>query len=474
MKDLFDIAVIGSGPGGAITSCIFAESGFKTILFEDGASFPPDSEFSFSLDEIITKYRNGGVTSALGNPSVQYAEACCLGGGSEINSGLYHRIPKSILESWINDFSVESLTFKDLLPYFLQCENDLSISKLPYPAPLASLKLKQGAESLKWNCEEVPRWVKYTSNSNIVERQTMTATYIPRSLTAGTSLVDKTKVYKFKRSDKNWHIDAVQKIKSQSRKISVKAKNLFLCGGAIQTPYILRRNGVKKNIGNTLALHVTAKVVAEFPDEVNSAHMGVPVHQVKEFAPEWSLGCSISSPIHLANAMFDHPKYKNQILERWKHAAIYYVMITGKNNGKVRNIPGFNDPLVRCKISTEELVNLGKGMRQLCHLLFKAGANFIYPSIFGIDRLSSSDDISSIPVPLERNKSNLMTIHLTSSCPMGENKKICATDSFGKVWDTENLYINDASLLCTAPSVNPQGSVMAIAYRNAMRFVQNQ
>ncbi len=30
------------------------------------------------------------------------------------------------------------------------------------------------------------------------------------------------------------------------------------------------------------------KVVAEFPDEVNSAHMGVPVHQVKEFAPQWS------------------------------------------------------------------------------------------------------------------------------------------------------------------------------------------
>ncbi len=148
--------------------------------------------------------------------------------------------------------------------------------------------------------------------------------------------------------------------------------------------------------------------------------------------------------------MYDHPMYKNEILERWKHAAIYYVMITGKNNGKVRNIPGFNDPLVRCKVSTEELVNLGKGMRQLSHLLFKAGANFIYPSIFGMDRLCSADDISMIPVPLERNKSNLMTIHLTSSCPMGENQNICATNSFGKVWNTENLYVNDASLLCTS------------------------
>ncbi len=52
IKFLFDVAVIGSGPGGAITSCILSESGFKTILFEDGPSSPPDSEFTFSLEEI--------------------------------------------------------------------------------------------------------------------------------------------------------------------------------------------------------------------------------------------------------------------------------------------------------------------------------------------------------------------------------------------------------------------------------------
>ena len=54
-------------------------------------------------------------------------------------------------------------------------------------------------------------------------------------------------------------------------------------------------------------------------------------------------------------------------------------------------------------------------------------------------------------------------------------KKLSENDRI-KVYNkiTENLYVNDASLLCTAPSVNPQGSVMAIAYRNAMNFVQNQ
>jgi choline dehydrogenase-like flavoprotein len=63
-----------------------------------------------------------------------------------------------------------------------------------------------------------------------------------------------------------------------------------------------------------------------------------------------------------------------------------------------------------------------------------------------------------------------MTIHLFSSCVMGEARDVCAVDSFGKVHGQQNLFVNDASLLCTAPGVNPQGSIMAIARRNALHF----
>ena len=37
---------------------------------------------------------------------------------------------------------------------------------------------------------------------------------------------------------------------------------------------------------------------------------------------------------------------------------------------------------------------------------------------------------------------------------------------------TTNVHVNDASLLPDAPGVNPQGSVMAIAIRNARHFVE--
>jgi len=71
---------------------------------------------------------------------------------------------------------------------------------------------------------------------------------------------------------------------------------------------------------------------------------------------------------------------------------------------------------------------------------------------------------------LPRSALNLTTVHAFSSCPMGERVDRCATDSYGKVFNMENLYINDASLLPDSPGVNPQGSVMVFARRNALHF----
>jgi len=82
--------------------------------------------------------------------------------------------------------------------------------------------------------------------------------------------------------------------------------------------------------------------------------------------------------------------------------------------------------------------------------------------------------LKRVPEQLAVGKGNLMTIHLFSSCPMGEDRKRCATDSFGRVHGFPNLRISDASLLCTAPGVNPQGTIMALARRNALQFLGRQ
>ena len=110
------IVVVGSGPGGAITACLLAEAGREVLLVEEGDYLGLGSCRPFSLEEMVQKYRNGGQTVALGANKIAYVEGRCVGGGSEINSGLYHRTPPEILEAWRLQFQLEGVAEAELRP----------------------------------------------------------------------------------------------------------------------------------------------------------------------------------------------------------------------------------------------------------------------------------------------------------------------------------------------------------------------
>ncbi|HXP61715.1 MAG TPA: GMC family oxidoreductase [Dongiaceae bacterium] len=463
------IAVVGSGPGGAITACVLAEAGRDVLLIEEGPFCPLESCPPFSKSEMLRKYRNGGQTVALGANKVAYVEGCCVGGGSEINSGLYHRAPPEILEVWRRQFKVSALSEADLRPHFEACERELSVSLLPGAAPAASLKLHQGASRLGWKSFEVPRWFRQGPGKPPGgERQSMTRTFVPRLLAAGGKLLPQTRIQRLRRQAGQWLLEGRH---ADTGALRIEAETLFLCGGAVQTPALLRRSGITRNVGNALQVHPTVKIVARFPDPVNAADMGVPVHQVKEFAPRLSFGCSISSPPYLALGMIDHPSCASEVRQAWTCMANYYVMLAGQGSGTVRPLPGFRDPLVRYRLSEQDRRHLAEGLRKLAEVLFAGGALALYPGLVRGPRLLSPDDLRQLPEILPNGLARLVTVHLFSSCPMGEDLNRCATDSFGRVHGFPNLVVNDASLLCTAPGVNPQGSIMALARRNAIHFL---
>ena len=459
--------MIGSGPGGAITACLLAEAGRNVLLIEEGPFHPLESCAPFSLEEMLWKYRNGGQTVAMGRNKIAYVEGRCVGGGSEINSGLYHRTPPEILERWRKEFRVEALGENDLHPHFEAVERDLSVSLMAGAPPLASIRLQQGAARLGWKSLEVPRWFRYGHAASSGDRQSMSKTFIPRFLRAGGRLLPCARVERIRQDGSKWQMQARHKTGG----LRIEAETLFVCGGAVQTPALLRRSGISRNIGDSIRLHPTVKVVARFPDAVNSAEMGVPAHQVKEFAPRLSFGCSISTPPYVALAMIDHPPYETDVSAVWPHMANYYAMIASESRGTVRPIGRFRDPLVRYFLTENDRRVLADGFAKLAHLLFEAGATAVYPGLSGGPQLRCRDDIAKLPCVLPNGLASLMTIHLFSSCPMGEDKLRCATDSFGRIHGFHNLFIADASLLCTAPGVNPQGSIMAFARRNALHFL---
>lgn len=465
-----DVAVIGSGPGGAVTAMLCAQAGRKVMLIEEGDNLPLESAPHFSREELIQKYRNAGINVALGGTKVVYVEGRCVGGGSEVNRGLYHRTPDAVLERWRDDYAVRDLAPHDLTQHFEACEAIAQVQHLPGEAPLISSRLAQGAAHLGWNCVEVPRLYAYSppGGDSPGRKQSMTETFVPRFARAGGELVANSRVDRLRREGGKWRITTRD---SHSREVrEVSADYVFAACGAVHTPALLRRSGIKHRVGDSLRMHPMLKVIAVFDEEVNIPGELEPVHQIKQFDPRFSMGCSMSKRPALALAMASQQAHMADIDRDWRRMAIYYVQTTS-GKAKIRNLPWFRDPLVRVRMEGADLAELAEGLQRMCEVLFAAGAVRIYPCTPGLPVLHSPADIARLPPTLDPGCANPTTMHLFSSCPMGENLDRCAADSYGRVHGVEKLSIADASLLCSPTVVNPQASVMAVAHRNALHII---
>jgi choline dehydrogenase-like flavoprotein len=466
------IVVVGSGPGGAITAACLAEAGREVVLIEEGSNLPLDSAPHFSLEEMGQKYRNGGITVCMGNAKVAYVEGRVVGGGSEINRGMYHRIHGEVLEQWHREFGVAGIGMDELLPHFEACEQVAKVSDLPVAAPLVSMKLHEGATSLGWKSRQVLRLVQYQSDDHgriVGHKESMSATWIPRFLAAGGRLISDTRVSRIKRQAGKWQLEGVTRGAANSR-VSITADRLILACGAIHTPALLQRSGITKNVGSSLRFHPMLKVIAKFREEVNPPGGIEPVHQVIEFDPRFSMGASVSLKPLLALSMLDHPAHRGDVDRYHRHMGIYYVQTT-TGRATVRSLPGYLDPLVQTHMTPADLSELGAGLRKLCEALFAAGAIAIYPGVAGYPVLHGLHDLDRLPTTLPPAQARISTLHVFSSCRMGEDRSRCVTDSYGRVFGADNLHIADASLLCGPTIVNPQGTVMAVAHRNVKHLI---
>ena len=226
--------------------------------------------------------------------------------------------------------------------------------------------------------------------------------------------------------------------------------------------------------GFDVLLPVNANVQStldEIDDELNDPTYGVPTHQVEEFKPHMTLGCSHSSLPHLALWLAGEVEDKQQKLERWRNLAVYYVAVTGSAKGLVRSVPWFEEPLVYYPLNDADLALLGEGLYHLGELVFAAGAKEIVNPVEGGPALKSMGAMRSLRTGLQYKQINITSIHLFSSCPMGEDQRRCAVDSWGRLHDLDNVHLHDASTLPDAPGVNPQGTIIAIARRNTARYL---
>ena len=134
-------------------------------------------------------------------------------------------------------------------------------------------------------------------------------------------------------------------------------------------------------------------------------------------------------------------------------------------------MPGLRDPLVTYRLTRRDRALLGRGLARLALLMLEAGATDVYPSFRGAPVVRRRSDLAAMQarfadLPGERDDGPpVLDRAVRRGTPFGRRQlrpRRGTTQRAGQ----RRLAAADA------PGVNPQGSVMAIAIRNARRFIE--
>lgn len=484
MPERAKVLIIGSGAGGATTALHLAREGVEVTVLEEGARHDA-SDYGQPMTRAMPRlYRRRGMTPILGRVPIGYVEGACLGGSTEINSGFWHRAPREVLLRWQARYALRGAGEDDLAPHYEWAEEALGVGKSELPWPPSTRAFARGIEAMGWSYQEVPRAAPGCRHTNACARgcptgakQGMSARILPDAERAGARVITNVRVLRLLHS--GGRVDGVvatwRPPEGAEQLVRIDAEHVFVCAGPTETPALLLRSGIKRHVGNSLRIHPYLKVVARFDEVMDSERSVLPLVQVKEFWPELSLGGGYYTLGQLAMTLSDNwPENAERIAEH-RHMAQYYVGVRGTGRGTVRPARLGSGTVVRYELSQEDLRRLSVGFARLSELLLAGGAQSVLPSVHGLASLQhESEAVRWLDDDLPKQALNLVTVHAFSSCPAGERPELCAVDSYGRVRGFDNLVASDASIIPDSPGVNPQGTVMALARRNAAAFLERQ
>src|SRR5262249_35585204 len=205
-------------------------------------------------------------------------------------------------------------------------------------------------------------------------------------------------------------------------RVTVRAPIVVVSAGAIMTPNLLLRAGVKspsKQVGKNLTLHPNAKVMALF-DETVEGWKGVhQAYQVREFQDEGYLMAAVTvPPAVLAMSLPAWGREQAEIMGDYNRLVSAGILVEDSVTGRVVPLPG-GSPAVFYQLSDLDAERIVRGCALLGELLFAAGAREVFMPFEGVPRLRSVDDIRKMVArKIPKRAIDVMTVHIMGTARM--------------------------------------------------------
>jgi choline dehydrogenase-like flavoprotein len=310
-------------------------------------------------------------------------------------------------------------------------------------------------------------------------KQAMHLTYLPAACHAGARLYARCRVERVRIDDaRATGVDAIlldRDTDAVRGRLTVHAPLVVVAAGAIHTPGILARSGVRHPcLGRNLRIHPAVGVAAYFREPVFAWRGTLQSYAVDRLQESHGVMIEVTNPVPgvSAAALPGVGLALKAGLARFPHAAAAGLFVSDTGTGRVRRIPRSREPLVTYRLSAADARALAQGIALVSEIFFAAGAEGVYTGIAGLPELRHPREAAALrtdgcpPARLQPTG-----FHPMGTGQMGRNPERSVTDSWGAVRGVHGLHVADASLFPTCLGVNPQVSIMAFATRIARRLV---
>ncbi len=484
-----DVVVIGSGAGGAVVAKELAESGQSVIVLEEGARVTQKEYGAFRPSESLRHmWRDGALTIAMGlggTPAVNVTMGKAVGGSSVLTGGVCFRIPEAVLDEWTTELGLRDYDAKAMEPFFERVEEATHVEEVPASMQSrSSVLFGLGAEKLGLTIGPMRRNTEGCNGCGRCNfgcphgaKRSVDLSYLPKAVQDGTDVYSHCRVDRIVMKGRR-AVGVRGRLLNrrggrQGDRFEVHAKRVVVACGAWHTPTLLIRSGIgsRRHVGRNMTLHPGFRMLARFDEPVRGWRGALQSTYSTSLEDEGITLTSLFVPAGILGATMpgvgvEHTDNAQHI----DHLAMYGGIIHDHGGGG-RIHPGFGrEPFVTYRMTKEELARIPRLLNVMAESFFEAGAKEVFLPVLGL-RGQTADQLKKLDLSrVPGRQIECASQHPLGSAQMASSPDRGATDGNGKVWDTEQLYVADGSILPTSLGVNPQLAIMAIATRVATRM----
>ena len=486
MTTICDVVVVGSGAGGAVVARELAREGRSVVVVEEGGYYAPEEYAAMTPSNTFRRLaREAALGAAVGlgeTPLMAVLSGKCVGGSSVLTGGVCFRVPEEVLSTWVNDLGLRDMGPDALEPHFRAIEQAVHAETVPDGLRSRSADLfVEGAAKLGIPMKPLHRNTRGCRGEGRCNfgcprqaKMSVDVSMLPDACAHGARVLSDALVERIDFSGgravgvRGRFLDG--RTGEPALPFCVAAKVVVVACGALHTPLLLRRSGLRsKHLGRHLTLHPSTRVFALFDERVDGWDGAFQsVYSDHFFEKDGITLISAFGPPNLLAAGFPgvaarHRRY----VTRLPYTAAFGALIHDEGGGRVHRWLS-REPLVTYRMAARDRGRLFKAIRILAEMALAAGAREVLLPFFGTPTASNLAQLDAILAsPPSPRRAECVSFHPLGSARMSARESDGVVRPSGETWSVQNLFVADGSVVPTSIGVNSQLPIMAVARRIA-------